>query len=281
MGGIAPSLINMSNGAVVRNLMGATTNDSHIQRIWGTKGSAEIVDGQLRLRLGGSGSSPKMEVIPKWDELGELAEKTGHAGGDFWVLYYFAREILEGISSPFDIYTSADCTIPGILAYRSQIEGGKPYDIPDLRKKRERDRYRNDHYDQPRYDVKRGLFSPDADFKLTNQFSRTMRDLINATNVYCAYRDWSKVAGDMKEPRQLLKLIDNLIETLPHLQQSQSVAKQMVTAYPRSDGARVLQEILERTDEDLTSRPEYALELALQREQLETDVSTTKMKEDK
>jgi len=56
MGGIAPSLISMSNGAVVRNLMGATTNDSHIQRLWGTQGSAEIVDGQLRLRLGGSGA---------------------------------------------------------------------------------------------------------------------------------------------------------------------------------------------------------------------------------
>ncbi|MBM3265874.1 MAG: hypothetical protein FJY97_20975 [candidate division Zixibacteria bacterium] len=40
MGGIAPSLINMSNGAVVRNLMGATTNDTHQQRIWGTFGSA-------------------------------------------------------------------------------------------------------------------------------------------------------------------------------------------------------------------------------------------------
>lgn len=281
MGGIAPSLINMSNGAVVRNLMGATTNDSHIQRVWGTKGSAEIVDGQLRLRLGGSGSSPKMEVIPKWDELGELAEKTGHAGGDFWVLYYFAREILEGIPSPFDIYTSADCTIPGILAYRSQIEGGKPYAIPDFRKKRERDRYGNDQYDQPRYDVKCGLFSPDTDFTLTSQFSWTMRDLINATNVYCAYRDWSKVASDMKEPSQLLKLIDNLIEILPHLQQSQAVAKQMVTAYPSSDGARVLQEILERSDEDVTARPEYALELAHQREQLEAVVSTMKMKEDK
>ena len=33
MGGVAPSLLRMSNGGLVRNLMGATTNDSHIQRL--------------------------------------------------------------------------------------------------------------------------------------------------------------------------------------------------------------------------------------------------------
>ncbi|MBI3923508.1 MAG: Gfo/Idh/MocA family oxidoreductase [Armatimonadetes bacterium] len=273
MGGIAPSLINMSNGSVVRNLMGATTNDTHVQRLWGTKGSAELVDGQLRLRLGGSGSSPRLEVHPKWDELGELAAQTGHGGGDFWVLYYFAREILEGTPAPFDIYNAADCTIPGILAYRSSVEGGKPFDVPDFRNKSERDQYRSDDFSQPRYDVKNGLFPPDADPALTCQFSLTMRDLVNHTNIYRAYRDWSKVAGDVKDPARLIKLADELIDVLPHLQRTQKVARNIAEAYPSSDGARVLRETLERSEEALTSRPEYAEELARERIRLAAGVA--------
>ena len=83
MGGITPSLITMSNGAVVRNLMGATTSDTHHQRIWGTEAAAEIADGNLHVRVGASGGGPILDVRPRWNDLGELAAKTGHGGGDF------------------------------------------------------------------------------------------------------------------------------------------------------------------------------------------------------
>ena len=36
--------------------------------------------------------------------------------------------------------------IPGLLAYRSIVDGGKPYEVPDLRDLSVRDKYRNDHY---------------------------------------------------------------------------------------------------------------------------------------
>ena len=82
MGGISPSLIEMSNGGLVRNLMGATANDTHVQRLWGTRGAAELGVGKgMQLRLGASGGSPKFEVTPSWDALGELAASTGHGGG--------------------------------------------------------------------------------------------------------------------------------------------------------------------------------------------------------
>ncbi|MCX5758139.1 MAG: hypothetical protein NTU83_06465, partial [Candidatus Hydrogenedentes bacterium] len=162
LAGIAPSLITMDNGAVVRNLMGGTTNDVHTFRYWGTRGAAEATD-RLFLRLGGTGESPKLEVKTDWGELTSLAEKTGHGGGDFWVLYYFARQILEGTPAPFDIYSAADVTIPGILAYRSSVNGGQPYDVPNFRKKKERDRYRNDHDAQPRFDPNSVCFPKSAD----------------------------------------------------------------------------------------------------------------------
>lgn len=36
--------------------------------------------------------------------------------------------------------------LPGLLAYRSVLSGGIPVSIPDLRKKEERDKYRNDTF---------------------------------------------------------------------------------------------------------------------------------------
>jgi predicted dehydrogenase len=244
MGGITPSLINMDNGAVVRNLMGATTNDSHTQRIWGTLGSAEIIDGRLRLRLGASGESPKCEVIPHWDELGEMAAKTGHGGGDFWVLYYFARHVLLGEPGPFDIYKAADCTIPGILAYRSSMENGKPFDVPDFRDKSVRRKYRSDTYACPRYDIDKGCFPKGADARITGRFSAVMKDLIGHAQNYRAYADWSRVAADMKEPKRTVEIADRLLSTHPEMLRTIAKAQTIIAAYPRSDGARVMREML-------------------------------------
>jgi hypothetical protein len=275
MGGVAPSLINMDNGAVMRNLMGATTNDSHIQRLWGTKGSAEICGG-LFLRLGGAGGSPKLQVQPKWDELGELAARTGHGGGDFWVLYYFARQILHGIPAPFDIYAAADCTLPGILAVRSSLNGGRPYDVPDLRKKSDRDKHRRDDWAQPRYDVGKGCFPRGADHRVTGRFSTVMRDLIHHALVYRAWADWSKVTDSMQEPERVVEMADRLIETHGEMRRVMRAARRIVQAYPRSDGARVLREMLQEADEEVTGRPAFLDEVKRRRAALQRRIRARK-----
>ena len=269
MGGITPSLINMENGAVVRNLMGATTNDTHQQRIWGTLGSSEMIDGKLRLRLGASGHSPKFEVTPHWDELGELAKNTGHGGGDFWTLYNFARHILEGQPAFFDVYRAADCTIPGILAYRSSIEGGQPLDVPDLRHPKQRDAYRHDDFAQPRFDHRVGLFPADADESLTTQFSLTMRDLIRASTAFRAYRDWKQVLPDMTRSENMLSVIDGLIDVLPRFIEVKQIAEKIITAYPSSVAARVLGEMLELCDETDISHPDFAKRLETERREFQ------------
>ncbi len=244
LGGIAPSLINMDNGAVVRNLMGGTTNDVHLFRYWGTKGSAEATD-RLFLRLGGGGSTPKMEVRTDWGELTDLAARTGHGGGDFWVLYYFARQILDGTPAPFDIHAAADVTIPGILAYRSSREGGRPYDVPDFRKKKDRDACRNDHFAQPRIDTANVCFPRNADKTEIGQFNLVMNDLINAALVYRAYADWMAVADSVMEPARVLELADNLIREYPRMLDVMRKARALADKYPGSEGARLLCEMLE------------------------------------
>lgn len=255
--GAAASLINMSNGAVVRNLGGAMPSDTHAQRIWGTLGAAQLGSQGLEVRLGGRGSSPMMKVVPRWEHLEKLAASAGHGGGDFWVLYYFARQILENKPAPFDIYPACDCTIPGILAFRSQNEGGKPYAVPDFRDKSQREPYRNDNYAQVHYDTKKGLFPPTADPAITTTFSLTIRDLINYTATYCQYRDWSRIQNDIESPVKLPALLDALIGKWPRWQETRQKALRIINHAPASDGARVLKELLDMGDDKQTSDPAY------------------------
>lgn len=263
-GTMTPSLIQMSNGSVVRNLMGATTNDSHQQRIWGTLGAFEIGHDGVRLRLGAAGQAPMMKVNPRWEGLGELAERTGHGGGDFWTLYYFAREILTGEKGPFDVYGACDLTIPGIQAFRSSLEGGKPMEIPDFRNQAHRDRYRNDDWQQDRYDTNRGVFGGAAISGKAADFSSTMKEMTICAPMFRAYADWKKVQSSIAEPAQFLPVASRLLDNYDHLVSTYRDARAIVDAYPGSDGAKVLAEMLEVGQEQGALAPDFRA--ALKRE---------------
>ena len=267
LGVAAPALVSLSNGAVARNLMGGTTNDTHVFRYWGTLGSAEIGDG-LYLRLGAGGGTPKLEVKADWGDLTPLVEKMGHGGGDFWVLYYFARQILFGTPAPWDIYSASDVTIPGILAKRSAEEGGKPYHVPDFRDKAERDAWLHDDQAQRRYDVKKGCFPLRADKRLTGRFTSIMKDLLHYTAVYRSYADWAQVADDMREPAKLVGLADALIKAYPAMHETLKQARELADAYPRSDGARMLREVLGLAEESTVMKPGFVDEVKKRRSRL-------------
>jgi len=256
LGSVAPSLITMDNGALVKNLMGGTTNDTHLFRYWGDKGAA-VVDHGLSLRLGGGGSCPMHAVKADWGEFTPFVEGMGHGGGDFFVLYYFARQILFGDPAPFDVYVAADVTIPGILAYRSSHENGQAYDVPDFRKKKDRDAWREDHTAQPRPDVANALFPKRADKTLTHQFNRTISRLTFLMHDVRAFEDWYAVVDDMEDPAQVIGLADKLIKNYPEIQQFSATARQLVEAYPKSRGASLLSELLDMMDADTVLKEDY------------------------
>jgi hypothetical protein len=255
--GVTPSLITMNNGGIVRNLMGATTNDSHQQRLWGTLGAAEQGHDGLHLRLGASGGSPKFRVTPCWEGLGELAAQTGHGGGDFWTLYYFAREILTGERGPFDIYGAADVTIPGLLACRSATQDGQPFDVPDFRLPAARAPFRSDEWQLPRYEVQRGVFAGAALDENARQFSTVMRDLIRYSTTYRAYADWKKVLPALTHPEEFLPVAQRLLADHAALCQTYTTARAIITAYPSSDGATVLGEMLAVGGEAEVMQPDF------------------------
>ncbi len=256
-GTMTPSLIQMNNGGVVRNLMGATTNDSHSQRMWGTLGAFTIGHDGVRLRLGASGGSPMLNVNAQWEGLGELAAKTGHGGGDFWTLYYFAREILFGQKGPFDIYGGCDVTIPGIQALRSQCEGGKPMEVPDFRKKADRDKYRSDDWQQERYDTKRGVFGGSPLTPKADRFSTVMKDMVIYAPTYRAYADWKKVQGALSNPAAFKPVAANLLASYDKLTAAYREAREIVKAFPNTDGAQALSEMLEVGEEKKVLAPGF------------------------
>lgn len=83
--------------------------------------------------------------LPEWnDKDAKLIEKSGHGGGDFFIMREFFNCIREGRKPEFDEYFATTMASVGILAHRSMLEKGTPYDIPDFHLEEDRVKYEND-----------------------------------------------------------------------------------------------------------------------------------------
>ncbi|MBQ0101634.1 MAG: Gfo/Idh/MocA family oxidoreductase [Firmicutes bacterium] len=72
------------------------------------------------------------------------AKKTGHAGGDYYMFKDFFQSIREGTQPCLDAYVATRMSAVAILAHRSLMQYGVPYDVPDFRKEEDRVKYEND-----------------------------------------------------------------------------------------------------------------------------------------
>lgn len=251
------SLITMSNGGVMRNLMGGSTSDYHTGgRLWGTRASAEKLNG-LKIRFGASGNGIQVDVDPQWPELGELADSTGHGGGDFWELYYFAREILTGEPAPWNIYASCDVTVAGIQAARSMANDAQPMEIPDFRKKEDRDRYRNDDWDCRNFKFDPlNIFPEGHDTEITKNFNSIMLELFPlyraeglnlAAQVYDGMKIFEHVA-DYEQKQRIVARGWKLVQLMPKIAEDCRAAKVIADAYPESGPGKMLRKVLSRAE---------------------------------
>ena len=122
-------------------------------RVCGTEGQIENLRGtnKVMLRYNGWSIPEGCEAInmyePKWnDKDEELIVNSGHGGGDYITARMFVECICQGKQPehPFDVYSAVNMSSVAILAHRSMLEGGKPYDIPDFRNEECRKLYEND-----------------------------------------------------------------------------------------------------------------------------------------
>lgn len=68
----------------------------------------------------------------------------GHGGSDYWVAKNFADYLLRDVEPFFNVYRACAMSAVGILAWRSCLENGKTYAIPDFRDPAQRDAIRHD-----------------------------------------------------------------------------------------------------------------------------------------
>jgi len=115
------------------------------------KGQIENVrggEGKVMLRYNDwekpEGEPAEKYYLPEPDDFAKLAAKTGHGGGDFYMFADFFDCLRTGRKPYLDVYVATRMASVGILAHRSLMAFGKPYDIPDFSKEADRVAYEND-----------------------------------------------------------------------------------------------------------------------------------------
>jgi predicted dehydrogenase len=121
--------------------------------------------------------------LPDFPEHHDQAVRAGHGGGDFFMNYHFARAIRRNVQPWMDVYRGVAMSIVGILAYRSALDDSNTVEVPDFRKKPERDRYRQDDW------------SPDPTCRRnTDPWPSVLGKIVpTRRQLACARKTWRKV----------------------------------------------------------------------------------------
>ena len=150
-------LIRMDNEAVFRVFGLVLPGHSNWYRFHGLDGGMEMTRGpgyfgpeQVRVwheeYALKEGQVTERVYSPEWPEHKEEASKAGHGGGDFFVNYHFAEAIRTGKQPFLDVYRGVAMTSVGILGWKSALEGGRPFDVPDFRDEAARKPYESDAF---------------------------------------------------------------------------------------------------------------------------------------
>lgn len=150
-------LCRMDNGAVFRIFGLLLPGHSNWYRVHGIRGAMELTrgrgyfgPGQIRIWHEPWDLLPGEELervyTPDWPEHGDLAAQAGHGGGDFWTNFHFANAIRSGEQPFLNVYRGVAMSSVGILAWKSALEDGRPFEVPDFSKEASRQAYENDHW---------------------------------------------------------------------------------------------------------------------------------------
>jgi hypothetical protein len=92
------------------------------------------------------GELKERTYLPDFPEHAALAKETGHGGGDFWTNHFFEQAIRTGTQPFLDVYRSVAMSSVGILAWKSALCDGAPFDMPDFKNEYDRKKYENDDW---------------------------------------------------------------------------------------------------------------------------------------
>ncbi|MBM3190913.1 MAG: Gfo/Idh/MocA family oxidoreductase [Chloroflexi bacterium] len=147
----------MDNGAVFKLLQGGLPGHSIFYRLhgefglmesgrgpgyWGS-GSVRLVHDEWELKRG---QVPEKVYYPQFPEWAREALSAGHGGGDFFTNHYFAEAIRAGEQPYLDVYRGVAMSVIGILAWKSVLDNGNSYAVPDFRRESSRRTCENDNW---------------------------------------------------------------------------------------------------------------------------------------
>jgi len=150
-------LCRMDNGAVFRLFGLILPGHSNWTRVHGTKGAMEITRGPGYFGPGlvrvwhepwdcPRGAPTERTYVPEWPHHAHLAERAGHGGGDFWTNFEFANAIRTGRQPFLNVYRGVAMSSVGILAWKSALRDGAPFEMPDFSKEFSRRAVENDNW---------------------------------------------------------------------------------------------------------------------------------------
>jgi hypothetical protein len=162
-GDSAMLMCQVSNGGVVKSVHshgGLKREPSSTWTcIYGTKGTIEADRWKNRIVHVYRDGQGRQDYEPDFNlvhDLGEYAEVlqhvSGHGGGDFFTNHYFLQTVLGRCENKIDVYRALDMTLPGLFGFKSILSGNQPFEVPDLRIKEGRERWRGDNWSlDPKY----------------------------------------------------------------------------------------------------------------------------------
>ncbi len=149
-------MITFENGSILKSIHGDLAKNSIWYSLYTTLGRVESAREDalkkdvelLYLNLDKIENESQNEVIsykPKFKNHA-VAKNYGHGGSDYYTMYNFIEKIKGNKEADtIDVYEALDMFLPGLFAYRSILDGNTPKDIPNLRNKEEREKYRFDN----------------------------------------------------------------------------------------------------------------------------------------
>ena len=140
-------IITLENKGIIRSTHGGLFRDSLWYSIYGDKGRMETAredsfcGGVEKIYLNSIETAAAIDIPIK----DKVIASFGHSGSDYHCMDNFVRKIQgDPTADIIDVYEALDMALPGLFAYRSILNNHVAMDIPNLRNKEERDKWRND-----------------------------------------------------------------------------------------------------------------------------------------
>ncbi len=163
-GAFGIEMVTLENGGIIKSIHGGLYKNSVWYSVYGSKGRMESAREDSLLDTAENANAAVNHIYVNCDkysgeykkdkrpetyfperEFEEQAQTMGHSGSDFYCMYHFFEKVLGNENADYiDVYEALDMALPGMFAYRSILNGNIPMEIPNLRNKEERDKWRND-----------------------------------------------------------------------------------------------------------------------------------------